>query len=257
VPYASAVLKVVPGNFFLMTMRSRILVSTLLAALLAPLSIRGQDGPAPALLGAPLADFTLPVLQGGELSPAQLRGKNLLLFFPRGRVGPDHWCQICSYQYAELAELEAAQHLRAKYNLEVVFVLPYDRALVAEWAAKLPDQLKIIDGWKNPADPAKLDEKGRRWMEFTRRIFPKAVILPPGAAATPFPILVDADRTVSRRFGLFTTEWDHAKIEQNIPMVLIVDPQGVVRFKYVSQNTFDRPDFDYLFRFLERMVIAK
>ncbi len=238
-------------------MHSRILASALAATLLAPLSLRAEtESVAPALLGAPLADISLPVLQGGELSTASLRGRNLLLFFPRGLVGPNHWCQICSYQYAELAEMEAALHLRAKHNLEVVVVLPYERALVAEWAAKLPDQLKIIDGWKNPADPAKLDDKGRRWMEFTRRLFPKVVTLPPGAAATPFPVLIDADRAVSKRFGLFTNEWDHAKIEQNIPTVLIVDPQGVVRFKYFSQNTFDRPNFDYLFRFLERMVIA-
>ncbi len=240
-------------------MHPRILVPILAAAaaLFAPLSVRAQTESAPALLGSPLADFSLPALQGGEFTTAQLRGRNLLLIFPRGRVKVDHWCQICSYQYAELAEMEAAQHLRAKYNLEVAFVLPYDRALVADWAAKLPDQLKIIEGWKHPADPDKLDAKGRQWMELARRVFPKAIVLPSGAAATPFPILIDGERTLSRRLGLFTTEWDHTKVEQNVPMVLIVDPQGIVRFKYVSQNTFDRPDFDYLFRFLERMVIAK
>ena len=66
-----------------------------------------------------------------------LRGKNVLLIFPRGRVG-DHWCQICHYQYAELAELEEAQHFRKKNNLEVLFALPYDSAPVQHWIAMFP-----------------------------------------------------------------------------------------------------------------------
>jgi len=241
-------------------MHPRILVPVLAAAaaLLALPPARAQAGSVtPALLGAPLADFSLPIVQGGEFTLAQLRGKNLLLIFPRGRVTVDRWCQICHYQYAELAELEATQHLREKYNLQIVFVLPYDRALVEEWVAKFPEQMAVIEGWKHPADPEKLDAKGRRWMETTRRVFPKSFVFKPGQVPTPFPILIDADRAVSKGLGLFTTEWDHTKVEQNVPMTLIVDTAGIVRFKYISQNTFDRPDFAYLIRYLERMVIEK
>jgi len=42
---------------------------------------------------------------------------------------------------------------------------------------------------------------------------------------TPFPILIDADRKLSKGLGLFMTEW--------------------------GQNTVDRPEYDYLFKVLE------
>ncbi len=210
---------------------------------------------APAMLGAPFPQIALPIAQGGAFSLAQLRGRNVLLVFPRGRAGVDHWCQICHYQYAELADLEAAQHFREKYNLEVVFVLPYDRALVDEWIAKFPSQMAVIEGWKNPADPEKLDAKGRHWMEMTRRLFPKRFSSKPGAIPIVFPVLIDADRTVSKGLGLFTTDWDHAKVEQNIPAIYLVDASGALQFKFVSQNTVDRPSPDYLFKVIERMVL--
>jgi hypothetical protein len=42
---------------------------------------------------------------------------------------------------------------------------------------------------------------------------------------TPFPILIDADRKLSKGLELFMTEW--------------------------GQNTVDRPEYDYLFKVLE------
>ena len=62
----------------------------------------------PANLGDLFPAFTLPAVQGGEVTLSSLKGKNVLIIFPRGRVD-DHWCQICHYQYAELADLEKAQ----------------------------------------------------------------------------------------------------------------------------------------------------
>jgi len=50
--------------------------------------------------------------------------------------------------------------------------------------------------------------------------------------------------------GLFTAEWGGSKIEQNVPTVYIIDEEGLLRFKYISQNTFDRPGPDYLLRIL-------
>jgi hypothetical protein len=32
----------------------------------------------------------------------------------------------------------------------------------------------------------------------------------------------------------------------NIPAVFIIDKNGILQFKYISQVTFDRPRFDYL-----------
>ena len=103
----------------------------------------------PANFGAMFPDFTLPAVQGGEISLAALKGKNVMIVFPRGRVA-DHWCQICHYQYAELAEMEKILQFRKKYNLEVLFVLPYDQATVQHWVDIFPEQMAVIDGWKNP-----------------------------------------------------------------------------------------------------------
>ena len=84
-----------------------------------------------------------------------------------------------------------------------------------------------------------------------RTFFPKDLALKPGEVLDPFPVLIDADRTVSRGLGLFQTEWTGSKAEQNIPSVFIVDKEGVLRFKYMGQNTTDRPSYDYLFKVLD------
>ena len=58
-----------------------------------------------AKLGWPMPDFKLMSFQGEEISISQLKGKNILLIFPRGRY-ENQWCRFCHYQYAELVELE-------------------------------------------------------------------------------------------------------------------------------------------------------
>ena len=75
-----------------------------------------------------------------------------------------------------------------------------------------------------------------------------------GKVFFPFPILIDADRSLSKGLGLFTAEWGGRKAEQNIPTVFIIDAQGVVRFKYVGQSTVDRPSTEYLLGFIEKML---
>jgi hypothetical protein len=69
---------------------------------------------------------------------------------------------------------------------------------------------------------------------------------PVGEVPTPFPILVDGDRTLSEGLGLFTTDWGGSTADQNVPTILIIDSQGVLQFKYMSQNTIDRPPLEYL-----------
>ncbi len=187
-----------------------------------------------------------------SLWPA-LRGKNVLIVFPRGRVG-DHWCQICHYQYAELVELEKRLQLRKKYNLEILFVLPYDRATVEHWVAILPEQLAVIEKWKNPGDPAKISAGEKRWMETVRLHMPKKFVYKKENIPTPFPILIDGERLVSRGLDLFTLAWDNSKVEQNIPAVYLIDRLGNVRFKYLSQNTMDRPSSDYLLEILKKFT---
>jgi len=75
--------------------------------------------------------------------------------------------------------------------------------------------------------------------------------LPQGEMLAPFPVLVDADRRLSKSLGLFRTEWSGGKADQNIPSVFIVDRDGILLFKYMGQNTTDRPSADYLFTVLD------
>jgi peroxiredoxin len=205
----------------------------------------------PALIEQPMPDFTLPSYQTGDVSLSQFRGKNVMIIFSRGYAAPNYWCTICNYRYVELAELEKAQQIRKKYNVEVLFVFPYDRGTVTTWLEDLPGQLEKIREAKNPADVSKLDEAGKRRMERWRQFFPKDFSLAKGQVLAPFPVLIDADRMLSKRLGLFQTEWSGSKVDQNMPSVYIIDKNGIMLFKYIGQNTLDRPSYDYLFKVLE------
>jgi peroxiredoxin len=220
--------------------------------LLAPGAIQAQM---PVIVGQQMPDFTLPAIQGGSVTLSDLTGKNVLLIFPRGRVG-DHWCQICHYQYAELVELEKKLNLRDKYNLEVLFVLPYGEEMVKEWVEIFPHQMEVIQGWKNPPDDENLTDRRRRWAATAREVFPKTFTYEDGEVPIPFPVLVDGEREVSQRLMLFTTNWDRSEVEQNIPTIFVLDGEGVVQFKYHSQTTFDRPEYDYLFNVIEKLIVS-
>ena len=215
------------------------------------LCVAQTDEIRPVVVESPMPNFSLPVFQGGEMSISEIKGKNIMLIFPRGRSRENAWCHICNYQYAELAELEANHQIREKYNVEILFVLPYGKDLVTEWVDKFYDQLQDLEKGKNPPDQDKLDERGKRRMEFFRRVFPKNFPYKKGEVPLPFPILMDDGAAISKGLGLFTTEWGGSKVEQNIPTVYIVDKNGILQFKYFSQNTFDRPGPDYLLRVLD------
>jgi len=208
----------------------------------------------PVTLGQPMPEFTLPQFQGGELSLSQLKGKNVMILFPRGLAGEDHWCHICNYQYAELLELEEEKQIRQTYNLEILYIFPYSTELVANWIDTFPEQMTDIENWKHPEDPESLDERGKRRMAFATQAFPKQFVFEKGKVPTPFPILLDEERTVSKGLGMFTEDWGGSKIDQNVPTVFLLDEEGIVRFKYFSQNTFDRPGFNYLLTFLSTMM---
>ena len=210
-----------------------------------------EPRPQPAVVGQPMADFTLPVYQGGSLTLSSLRGQNVLILFPRGYAAENYWCTICNYRYVELAELEKAQKIQEKYNVKILVVFPYTRDIVKAWLEALPGQLETIRTNKNPADPSKLDEKGKARMERSRQLYPKDFSLEKGTILDPFPILVDGERMLSKKLDLFRTEWGGGKVGQNIPSVYIVDANGILQFKYIGQNTVDRPGYDYLLKVLE------
>jgi len=200
----------------------------------------------PGLIERVMPDFSLTGLDGRVLALSQLKARAVIVVFPRGKVagadGSDpHWCQLCQYQYAELAELEKTTSFRAALDVEVLFVLPYGRTEVAEWVSIIPKQVAAVDRWR---------QQVKAW----RDLLPRPAVFTNGPGATPFPILCDADQAVSKRLGVFTLEWDRAKVDQNVPTVFVVDRSGVIRFKYVSQNTFDRPSASYLVQVIQRLV---
>jgi peroxiredoxin len=207
----------------------------------------------PVTVGQPMPNFTLPTYQGDNLSLSSLKGKNVLLVFPRGFAAQARWCTIDNYYYADLVDLEKNEQVRKKYNAEIIYVFPYTKEVVKEWVESNPDQLEKIESWKNPAEPEKLDEQGKARMESRRKSFPKSLKMKKGEVPTPFPILIDADRKVSNGLGIFSTEWGGSKVDQCISSVFILDKNGILQFKYIGQNTMDRPSSEYLMKTLERI----
>ncbi len=204
----------------------------------------------PLTLGDSMPEFTLPVFQGGELALSSLKGKNVMIIFPRGYAAEGAWCTICNYKYAELVDLEKKEHWREKYNVEILFILPYDKETIRKWVDVVPDQLEKIKGWKNPPDQDNLDDKTRARMERSRKGFPKDLSMEKGNVPTPFPILIDEDRKLTKGLGLFTSEWGGSKVDQLMPSVFILDKEGILQFKYIAQNTWDRPSYQYLAKIL-------
>jgi peroxiredoxin len=232
-------------------MKKTAIFATVVVAIACGLAAAQEAGIKPVTVGQPMPNFTLPAYQGGTVTLSALKGKNVMIIFPRGYAAENYWCTICNYKYAELIELERTQEIRKKYNVEVLVVLPYSPDVVKAWVDVLPEQLDKVKERKYPADPAKLDDKGKQSMERYRQIFPLDLSVKKGEVPTPFPILIDADRKLSKSLGLFMTEWGGDKADQNIPSVYIVDAGGTLQFKYLGQNTLDRPEYDYLFKVLE------
>jgi alkyl hydroperoxide reductase subunit AhpC len=79
-----------------------------------------------------------------------------------------------------------------------------------------------------------------------RNGFPKDLTMEKGNVPAPFPLLIDEDRKLTRGLGFFTSEWGGSKADQMVPSVFILDKNGVLKFKYVVQNTWDRTSYEYL-----------
>ncbi|MFC1639827.1 redoxin domain-containing protein [Gemmatimonadota bacterium] len=205
----------------------------------------------PVTVGSPMPDITLPVYQGGDVTLSDLRGKRVMMVFPRGLSRPTSWCHVCPYQLAELADYEATTNFRERANLEILFVIPYRREKVGEWIDAFPQLLQDIEDSKNPSDAAALDDAGRARLQRSRLTYPETFRMEPEDVERSFPILIDADHAVSSGLGLFTTDWSGSDAEQNIPTILIIDEEGILQFKYMSQNTRDRPPLEYLVWFLD------
>ena len=107
-----------------------------------------------------------------------------------------------------------------------------------------------IEEWKNPPNADQLTGRRKAWMERIRKICPKKLVYKKGEVPTPFPILIDAEAKVSKGLGIYQSSWDGGQGPMNVPTVYIIDKNGTLQFKHLSQNTFDRPTFDYLVKVL-------
>lgn len=207
-----------------------------------------------AILDEPLKDFTLPIYPGGEFKLSDERGKNILLVFPRGYYDKDIWCDICAYEYLDLVDEFYNKHLTEKYNLDLVFILPYDTATIRKWLEDLPEVYAGLEEGKHLVDTL-TNEKSMTWVHFANKHYPKTFDIKTGEAPHPFRILSDAAHQLSERLDIFRNEWWGTKVEQNMPAFILLDREGKVVFKYVSQHTIDRPSSSYLFKVLDAFIL--
>jgi hypothetical protein len=175
--------------------QSAVLIVITICAWIFPLVISAQEI-RPVSVWQSMPDFSLLSYQGEEISISNLKGKNVILIFPRGLVGEDHWCHVCNYQYAQWFELEKNHQIREKNNLEILFVLPYGKEMVTEWVEKFDSQLEDIENWKNPPEQDKLDERGKRRMERIRELLPQSFKYEKDSIPFPFPVLIDNGEAV-------------------------------------------------------------
>ena len=213
-----------------------------------------NDGMFPVTLNEALPEYTLVDSEGVKISSADLKGKNIMLIFIRGKVTKDIWCPICQYQYLELAEMEAKYKLRKKHNMDIFFVMPYSTDSMQNWVNAFPKSIEIIEGWKYPKNTEDLPQGVIEWAAYAREFFPVTYQVSPGSVDLSLPVVFDVDQSMSKGLQIYREEWGGTVVQQNVPTILIMDEKGIVKFKYFSQYTNDRPNADYLKKYIERML---
>jgi peroxiredoxin len=207
-----------------------------------------------AYLGQPMSDFELAALDGKTVRLSALKGRNVMLVFPRVFYAVDGDCSICGYQYAELADWYQAGNWKEKFNLEVLYIFPFSAEVTRNWISRIPTMLEAVESWKNPKAEDLKNEATKRWMDLARQAYPKKYAFATAAIPMPFPILVDEKRELSGGLDLFRQEWSGGKGEQNIPAIFILDKDGVVQFKFIGQHTVDRPTAAYLEKMMKAVL---
>lgn len=205
-----------------------------------------------AVIGMPLEDFTLPVYGDGDFKLSDAKGKNVLMVFPRGKYSAEGWCGICMYQYVELVDAELQMKIKEKYNLEVLFVMPFDVKTIDKWFEDLPGELQDYYKWKEK-DLTNANEGEKRWAEWVKAHL-KTIVYEKGKVPQPFKLLVDDKFALAKRLDIYRSEWSGAKLDQNQPTIILLDTKGNVVFKYISQHTLDRPNIDYLMKMMNILI---
>jgi peroxiredoxin len=206
-----------------------------------------------AVIGEPLKDFKLPVYNGSEFQLSNEKGKNVLLVFPRGYYDKDVWCDICAYEYLDLVDEFYNKELAKKYNLDVIFILPYDENTIEKWLTDMPEVYESLEAGKHNPDTL-TNERAMTWVHFANKHYPKTFSIKKGETPQPFRILVDEKHELSERLEIFKTEWWGTKVDQNMPTFILLDTDGNVVFKYISQHTIDRPTSAYLMTIMDAMI---
>lgn len=204
------------------------------------------------IVGDTIPNFTLPVFGGGSFTLADYRGKNVILLFPRGWVG-NAWCAYCAYQYLELEQLQQRSDIESKYNLKIAFVMPYAWEKTKDWLDKFPAMMQTLETIKNPNPAPAPGTYQADYAAWVNRKFPLKFNLTDKDTHLTFPVLLDSDKILSRQLKIATGFWDNITSDQNEASVLVVDKNGVLQFKYVSQMTEDRPSIDFLLDFISRL----
>jgi len=228
-----------------------IIMGMLILAFIKSLDAQNPD---PVNLGETFPDFTLISHEGDSVSLHNYSGMNVMLVFPRGHFF-NGWCRACHYQYAELADLQEKENIEKKYNMKILFVLPYSESKIVEWTKVFPEQMKIIENYKYPPEDK---QDNLRLMAFSKEMqqaMPKDFMFDEeNPAPLPFPVLADTDHKLSASLKLFNNDWCGRYFEQNEPTIFILDKEGVVQFKYKSQATLDRPKADYLLNYIDKLM---
>lgn len=206
-----------------------------------------------AIIGEPLRDFNLPIYQGGEFQLSNEKGNNILLVFPRGYYDKDVWCEICAYEYLDLVDEFHNKKLAEKYYLDVIIVLPYDENTIDEWLTDIPDVYALLEARKHLPDTS-TNENAINWVRFVNKHYPKIFSIKKGETPQPFKILIDKKHILSERLEIFRTELWGTSVEQNIPTYILLDTNGTVVFKYISQHTIDRPTMNYLIKVINKFL---
>jgi len=67
----------------------------------------------------------------------------------------------------------------------------------------------------------------------------------------PMPMLIDPDRAVIKRYGVYNRIWfDGFNVAR--PATFLIDRQGIIRFIYVGSNQLDRPSPEMILSELKR-----
>ena len=206
-----------------------------------------------AILGEPLKDFSLSVYKGGEFQLSTEESKNILLVFPRGYYDKDVWCDICAYEYLDLVDVFHNNRQADKYNLDLIVILPYSDSTIQKWLMEIPEVYESLEAGKHLADTL-TNEKAMTWVHFANKHYPKTFTIKKGETPEPFKILSDEKHELSERFEIFKTEWWGTQVDQNMPTFILLDTNGTVLFKYISQHTIDRPTSDYLLKIMDAFI---